>query len=257
MLDIRWIGLGIFVLLIAASEVGYRLGHRKSAETDDPIRSQLTTVEAAVLGLLALLLGFSFSMSQNRYENSKGLVREEANAIGTTYLRTSMLPEQQGKRIADMLREYVDVRIASYQALDNSPELAAVYGRTDKLHAQIWEEARAVAAMDPHSIITGLFVQSLNEMIDLEGTQRSAIVNRIPTSVFLLIVFVALLAMGIVGYVAGISAKRHMRVVALVAILLATTMTVIGDLHRPRHGMIRVSTSAFDDVKHMMESPAN
>jgi hypothetical protein len=244
----------IAIMLVLASEVGYRIGTRKRNVTDEATRTQITTIEAAVLGIVALLLGFSFSMAEGRYELSKTLLRDEANAIGTTYLRAGMLPQEQGRSIAGMLRTYVDVRLSSYNAGDASPELAAIYEQTDELHAKIWAQARAVAAMDGHSITTGLFVQSLNEMIDMEGKQRSAIVNRIPANVFLLLIFVSAATMCITGYAAGIAAKRQIWIVIAVALLLSAIMLVIGDLHRPRRGMIKVSTSALVDVRGMMDN---
>jgi hypothetical protein len=242
-----------FVVLVAVGEGGYRLGLAKFQKVDEPTRSQITTIEAAVLGMLALLLGFSFSLAAGRYELSKTLLREEANAIGTTYLRTGMLPAEHGRSIAGMLRQYTDLRLASYDARSGTAELAAIYEKTDELHRKIWAEAEAVAAIDGHSIITGLFVQSLNEMIDIEGKQRSAIVNRAPALIFGLLIFMSVAAIGIVGYAFGTAATRRTWIFVLLALLLAAIIMVIGDMHRPRRGLIQINTNALVDVRQTMD----
>ena len=98
-------------ILAAVSEAGFRLGRKAQSKTAEKMKSQLEAIEGGILALLALLLGFTMSMAVTRFEVRKRLVLEEANAIGTSYLRTQLLPAPEGTEIANLLREYVMVRL--------------------------------------------------------------------------------------------------------------------------------------------------
>jgi hypothetical protein len=142
----------------------------------------MSTIQAAVLGLLALLLGFTFSMAASRFEARKELVRDETNAIGTTYLRTQFLPEPYKSNAARLLRQYVDTRLELQQFSHIPESLADINVRTAHLQDQLWSEAVAVADRDPRSVPTGLFIQALNEVIDGHG--KVARCNRIRSPSF-------------------------------------------------------------------------
>jgi hypothetical protein len=108
----EWVlGLMFLTLLVAVSEAGFRLGRRSGKQTSGDTKSQISTVEPGILGVLGLLLGFTLSMAVTRFEVRTQLVLEEANAIGTAYLRTQLLPAAEGKEIADLLRAYTNVRV--------------------------------------------------------------------------------------------------------------------------------------------------
>ena len=127
------VALTLIVLLLIAAEMGFRFGHRHHKATNDPTRSQMGTIEGAILGLLGLLLGFTFAMAVSRYDHRKELVLEEANAIGTTYLRASLLPEPQSTTIKDLLARYVDVRLDFYRAGSDPRQLADSLDRATAL----------------------------------------------------------------------------------------------------------------------------
>ncbi len=106
----RALGLVFFALMLTASEAGFRFGRRRGKQTSEDTKSEISTVEAGILGVLGLLLGFTMSMAVTRFEVRKQLVLEEANAIGTAHLRTQLLPATEGKEIADLLRAYANIR---------------------------------------------------------------------------------------------------------------------------------------------------
>jgi hypothetical protein len=120
--------------------------------------------------LLALLLGFSFSMAATRWELRQHAFIDEANAIGTAYLRTSLLPEPLRRDVAALLVEYVDVRLAPEAIGPDPAGRARSAGEARRLQSRIWQLAIAAVAIDPRQVTTGLFVPSLNEMIDAHGT---------------------------------------------------------------------------------------
>jgi hypothetical protein len=193
----------IITVFLSASEIGFRLGWLAQSKINEPVRSQINMLQAASLGLLALLLGFTFSMALTRFDTRKQLVLDEANAIGTTYLRAQLLPEPARKEVSNLLRRYVDVRLEFYQACINQKKLQKVDEETGKLHRALWSHAVATGVQDPRAIPTGLFIQSLNEVIDLHGKRVTAMENHVPESIFILLWVVATLSLCLVGYGLG------------------------------------------------------
>jgi hypothetical protein len=248
-LDGLLIAIILFFVLIIATAIGYRFGIRQAPITNDVNRSQFATIQGALLGLLALLLGFTFAMTISRFDTRKNLVLEEANAIGTTYLRAQLLPDPYNAEVSDLLRQYIDVRLDFYNAGVDEKKLRAATEQTELLHRQLWSRATAGAKVDSHSITTGLFIQSLNEVIDLHEKRIIALRNRVPDSVMLLLFIVSILTMGLTGYGSGLTGKRHFFVTTTVAILIAAVIYLIIDLDRPRRGLIKVSQQSMIDLK--------
>src|SRR5258708_7917676 len=161
--------LVLFVLQLLAAELGLRIGRRVRPANDEPTRSQASVMEAAVLGLLALLLGFAFSMAASRFDTRRQQILDEANAIGTTYLRARLLPEPSGTTAAGLLRRYVDARIDFYDAGADDARIRVASDHAEQMHAQLWSLAVTVGEEDPRAVTTGLFIQSLNEVIDFHS----------------------------------------------------------------------------------------
>lgn len=239
------VSVGMFLAVI---EIGFRLG-RRSQSMDEHSRSQIAAVQGAILGMLALLLGFTFAMSMSRFETRKQLVLEEANAIGTTFLRTQMLPEPQRQEISDLLRRYVEARIQFYQSGIDLKRLRQANLFTEQLHKQLWSRAAALGATDPRAVMTGLFLQSLNEVIDLHAKRLTALENRVPGIIFVLLYFVALTATGLIGYGCGLAGRRNFFVTLVAAGLIAAVILVIIDLDRPRRGFIQVSQQRLIELR--------
>lgn len=241
------------ILFLGASEIGLHLGRRVSqGRGDDRDLGEMSTIQAAVLGLLALLLGFTFSMAASRFEARKELVRDEANAIGTTYLRTQLLPEPYKGNIVRLLRQYIDTRL-ELQQIDHTQEgLAGVNARTSRLQDQIWAEAVGAADRDPRSVMTGLFIQSLNDMIDMHGKQLAALRNRIPFPIFLLLCSVAIAAMAMTGYGCGVARERNFLLTLTMSLVIASVIWLIVDLHRPTHGLITIDLRSLIELRDSM-----
>ena len=135
----QWLVLIIIgLVLVALAEVGFRAGLRLFVKKDEPRKGQIGAIQGAVLGMLALLLGFTFSMAVTRYETRRELVLREANAIGTTYLRASFLPETNAKAIEDLLRHYVDARLSFYTAGSDSAKITLAQSETARLQRELW-----------------------------------------------------------------------------------------------------------------------
>jgi hypothetical protein len=250
------IALGLLAAILVASEVCYRLGKSWGArpERREP---QLGAIEAALLGLVALLLGFTFSLSATRFDARKKLVVEEANAIGTTYRRASLLPDDARARVQDLLRRYVAKRVEFYRA-PTAPEVSPDVVREEhRLQRVLWAEVAALGRTHPNDEVTvGLLSTSLTEMMDLEATQATAFEDHVPPSVLLLVFFVSIVGLGSVGYVNGFEARRHGTLTVLLALMCTLTVFVILDLDRPREGIIRITQKPMTALEDLVNEPS-
>jgi hypothetical protein len=238
-----------FVLMLVATEAGLRLGRKSEANTPDKTKSQISVIEAAILGVLALLLGFTMSMAVSRYEVRRQLVLDEANAIGTSRLRAELLPAPEGPEIGSLLREYIDVRVQYGTAGNDLARLDSLYAQTVRLQNEFWARAVACAEKDPNPVRAGLLLQSLNQAIDLGSARRMAFQNPVPESVIYVNGIVALLAATLVGYAFGLNGRREVFSMCVLALAITLVLAVIFDLDRPRSSLIRVSQQPMIDLQ--------
>ena len=236
----------LLLSLIAVIEIGYRVGRVRQAACDDTFRSHVNTVQASVLGLMALLLGFTFSMALQRFDGRSDAVVDEANAIGTTYLRSQFLPEPVRQEAGTLLRHYVDLRVTTGRiALDRPEERQALIMQSTAVLDQLWALAGRAVALDPSPSTSGLFIQTLNEMIDSFG-RRDAILNRhVPELVLWLLYSTVLLTGGVLGYACGIGGHRPSVVSFVFGLMIVVVAVVIIDIDRPRRGLIQVDQSSL------------
>jgi hypothetical protein len=236
------------VLFLVSVEVGFSLGgiqrRKKSGEGKS---SQIDTLLGATLGLLAFMLAFTFGMAESRFSARKALVLKEANAIGTTYLRTELLPEPDRTEILKLLREYVEVRVKGAQERGEALEQALV--RSEELHDLLWSHAVAIGKKHPDVIVAGLFIQSLNEVIDLHSERVTiAVRNRIPGSIWMTLYAVGILAMLLVGYQAGLSNTRSTMTNLALVVIFAAVLLLIADLDRPKESLFNVSQQSMVEL---------
>jgi hypothetical protein len=233
-----------FVLLLAASETGRFIGKRAAGRGGDDV----STLEGAILGLLALMIGFTFAMTLSRFEARRDAVLTEANAIGTTALRARLLPPPHNVEINKLLREYVKVRLDITQRLASAADLNAVTVRSGEIHEALWQQVKLLAAKDNGMVPTGLFIQTLNEMIDDHAKRLEALRNRPPGIVLFALYGVAIVACGLVGYGNGLETHRVRLPVYTTAFLIAAVILLIQDLDRPTTGFIKTSQQPIIDV---------
>ncbi len=154
----------------------------------------------AALGLLALMIGFCFAMALSRFEARRDAVLKEANAIGTTALRARMMPEIQQREVLSLLKDYVKIRLDITQRLLTEAELRSAIDRSNALQEKLWQQAMAAAVTNPAVVPTGLFIQTLNEMIDDQETRLTALRNHVPDIVIVALFGVAATAGAFAGY---------------------------------------------------------
>ena len=239
-----------FILMLIATEGGFRLGQKSEASTADKTKSQVSTVETAILAVLGLLLGFTMSMAVSRFEARKQLVLDEANAIGTSFLRTQLLPAPDGPEIANLLHQYTDVRLQYGTAGNDFTRLASLREQAANLQNQFWTRAVTYAQKDPNPVSAGLLLQSLNQAIDLESARQTAFQNHLPVSVIYANGIVGLLAAILVGYSFGLNGGRQLFSTCMLALAITLVLAVIIDLDRPRSGFIRISQQPMIELQH-------
>ena len=242
------VALIVVSVTVLLSLAGTHFGGRLRNGISDPERSQLVGLEASLLGLLALLLGFSFAMAESRYEQRKQLVVDEANAIGTARLRTAAVPADPGDEIARLLEEYVAIRVRGYEARDDATLRRAV-AESRRLHGELWAHASTLARRDPHSLPAALLLQALNDVFDIDAKRVAAGRNHIPGAVLFALLLVAGVTMGWVGVAVGASATRGTAMAVALSLLISFVVLVIVDLNQPRGGSIRVSQSSLVDLQ--------
>jgi uncharacterized membrane protein YidH (DUF202 family) len=231
--------------ILAAIEIGYWLGTRLGDRSDDNV----STLEGAVIGLLALIVGFTFAMALARFEARREAVLVEANAIGTTALRARLLPEPRRKDVLALLRDYVKVRLDLAQGPATPALLAVAIEKSNLLQEQLWQQAMAAAASDTGMVPTGLFIQALNDTIDNQAKRLAALRSQVPNSVQLALFGIAVVVSGFAGYASGLKARRRFRLpVYVMGILVSCVILLILDLDRPGAGFIEVSQQPMIDT---------
>lgn len=248
-----WVVLiGTVALLLLAMEIGFRLGRRRARVDTGNRSAQIGVLVGAILALLGLLLAFSFSIVEGRFASRKELVLEEANAIGTAYLRAGYLPEPHSERAQELLRAYVNVRLNATSPV----ALEEAISESEELHRELWAEAVTLSRTEPVSRMIPLFVNVLNEVIDLhEARVTVALHQRLPGLILATLFAVSVLAMTMLGYYAGLGRWRSLLPTVIVGIAIASVIVLIIELDRPGTRLFHVSQSAIRDVHETMQDP--
>ena len=240
--------IGTVVLFIIAAEGGFRIGKYNSSHSEQTRKSQMNTILGASLALLAFFLAMTFSMAGSRFDTRKKLVLDEANAIETTYLRAKLLPEPFRTEFQDLLGKYVNVRAKIQIAKIDT--IRQIVVESEELHGLLWLKAVDLIEKKHSSVVTGLFIKSLNEVIDLHGKRMTAgLINRISPSIFITLYFVAFISMAMMGYQAGLAGIRTLIAGLVLMLAFSAVLVLIIDLERPSQKIFSVSQQVMVDLK--------
>lgn len=243
--------LATVAIVALAVEGGFRLGMIRRRRPETEKESTVGAMVAATLGLLAFMLAFTFGLAASRFDTRRMTVLDEANAIGTTYLRAKMLPEPERSESRRLLRKYVDARLAAVQP----GQLDAAISESSALQAKLWAHAVSAANKDPRSVPTGLFIESLNEVIDLHSKRvMVGLRNRVPTTIWVALYFVAILAMAEVGYHEGLTSPRRSPAAMVLVLTFSAVIFLIADLDRPLEGLLTVSQQTMVDLRNSIDA---
>lgn len=239
------ISLAFFAGMVLAREVGKYLRDRRAAREGGSDGDAFAMT--SVLGLLALLIGFTFSIALARYESRRELVVSEANALGTTWLRMQLLDGGERKQMESLLRRYVDTRIAFGHARTADEEVR-LYKATETQQTQLWNSLMAVVAPFRDTPRAALLISTTNESIDLAAERFATRQAHIPPRILRFLALFALLAAGMVGYERG----SQRRATTLMFVLLTLAVTLVIDLDRPSTGVTNVPQGPMLDLRESM-----
>lgn len=239
----------LVVINLSLDEIGFRLGRMRNAQALRESDNIVGTLVGAQLGLLAFLLAFSFGIVAQRAEARRTVILDEANAIGTAFLRAAMLPQANAVPVRRLLREYTDVRL---KAADGG-DMAQALRRSDQIHTQLWNEAVAAAAADSRSVPTGLFIDALNTVIDLHSTRvMAALRSRLPLALWAVLFLIGFLSFFMIGYHNGLTAPGRSPVAIVLALAFGSVLWLVADLDRPGEGLFRASQAPMIDLRNSM-----
>jgi hypothetical protein len=198
--------------------------------------TQFSVIESATLTLLGLVIGFTFAMAVSRYDQRKNLEEEEANAIGTEYVRAALLPEGDAARVRARLRQYVDQRIAWYTTID-ATQLRDIDAATARTQDELWDAVRGPVTAQQNSVMA-LVAAGMNTVINSQGYTQAAFWNRIPQAGWLLLLVLSFCANVLVGM--GAQAKGNRGLIYVLPVVIALAFVLIADIDSPRRGLIAV-----------------
>ncbi|MGF6505653.1 hypothetical protein [Paraburkholderia sp. 32] len=225
-----------FALMALAAQFGNSVLRRRITLDEDSL-DDFRIVQSATLTLLALVIGFSLSMAVGRYDQRKNYEEEEANAIGTEFIRADLLPESTAAAIRADLARYLDLRIEYYQTRD-AQRVAQIYAATAGLQGRLWTSARSGAVAQPTPVVA-LAVAGMNDVINTQGYTQAAWLNRIPLAAWIMMLLIGVFANVLVGYGVKNSSGKS-RFLLIMPLTVSLSFMLIADIDSPRNGIIRV-----------------
>jgi hypothetical protein len=234
------LGAWPFAGIMACLELGYRLGCRHSKQT---AHEGIGAIEAAVFALLGLLLAFSFGGGTSRLDTRRQLIIEEANAIGTAYLRLDMLARTDQPEMRRLFREYLNARLQVYQKLPDSEAAEQQMKLAGAIQQKLWSQAVNASLANPTPAVALLVLPAINQMIDVTTSRRVALYTHLPSLVLVMLMMVALFSGLLAGYTMAKRASRSWLHTVVYAFVVSVTIYAVIDLDYPRSGLIRLDAA--------------
>ena len=234
-------------------EAGFRLGRWWQERTPGEQEGPTGMLVGSILALLAFLLAVTMGMAADRFDARRAIVLDEANAIGTAYLRAGYLPQPASDQARELLREYAPLRIVVTQS---GGDIQTAIAKSVKIQADLWAVTEEVARNNGSDVVA-LFVESVNDVIDLHESRVTAGSARVPETILLLLVGGAALSLGMVGYSAGLTGRRSLLSAVVLIVALGAVIMIVVDLDRPRDGFIQVSQQPLIDLQQQIGPPTS
>ena len=234
---------GLFVGMLVCLEIGYRIGRNDTTAHPHLPLEGVGAMESATFALFGLILAFSFAGATARLDVRRQLIVQEANAIGTAYLRVDLLPSNDQPAVRQLFQRYLDARLRMYALLPNMAAAEEELARTQSIQREIWSRAVGASRSDPTGNAAKLLLPSLNEMIDVTTTRNVALHTRLPSLIFALLIALALMSGLLAGHAMAKRKRRSWLHEVLYAVFVAITVYSVLDLDNPRAGLIRLDAA--------------
>jgi hypothetical protein len=246
----------VIASMLGVSEMAFRRARRRE-HRDDAFRSELDIARAVTFGILGVLVAFTVAMAQDRFLERRQLILDEANAIGTTYLRSKYLAPPHDAELTPLFRRYVEHRLAFYEAGGDVDATNRATAASDSLQNEIWAHTVAVVREHPeHGATSAEYVESLNAMIDLEDARVASLTAHVPPSIVVLVILVGLVSCATNGYACGVRGRRAWLSLVALPLLVAIAVCVILDLDSPRVGLVETGQIPMERLRDGMRAGA-
>jgi hypothetical protein len=250
-LPLWFLFLLVLIFLLLAVESGFRLGRLLQKRLPDRAEANVGALNGSTLALLAFLLAFVTSSAVNSFSDRRQAVVEEANAIGTAYLRAGLLPQQTSEQVRELLREYLDQRLVAADLTLIGESII----RSEEIQNDLWAISEELAE-NSSSPILALYISSINEVIDLHTVRINVgLVARLPWNLILTLFLMSILGMVQVGLLMSYSEKRNLLALLVFTIVLAVVFLLIIDLSRGQAGLFKISYQSLLDLQRQMSPP--
>jgi hypothetical protein len=247
------LALLLAVLVLGAAGIGMLVG-RSLRDHQENIRESFGVLQAALIGFMGLILAFGLSLAVGRYEARRQAVVDEANAIGTTYLRAQTLDEPIRSQSLTLLVAYADAELELSNVQPGSTAAKATIAAASALQRPLWKLAAQAVREQPTATAPKLYEESLNEMIDQQTARVGGLGNRVPSEVLLVEVIGAVIALSLLGLHVGVLGRGVVPLFLAAAMVTLLLYTVV-DLDRPTRGLIRVPDTALAQLRASMNLP--
>ncbi len=235
----------LFLALVAASELGHRLGARHGGTSRD---KEAGTIATAAFALLALLIAFTYSMALMRYDMRRAVVLDEANALRDAARLAPLLPDDDGPAIVNDLRRTLDLALGLGVPYDPR-KFDADVAETATVSARMWGHLGTAIAAEPNSLPATRMTQALEALDDAVARRTTALRNHVPMTIYGILAGTALVAMAFAGYGAGAAEANRRVSAAVMALLLSCVITVTLDLQRPDRGTVEIPLTPLNDIR--------
>ena len=245
---------GAVVITLILIEGGYRLGRYRLLHLSGEKEAPVGAIIGATLGLLGLILAFTFDLAATRFNARREMVVQEANAIGTAWLRAGLLPDSHRTSLRQLLKDYVDARLEVIQTRD----IEKLLRTSDSVHRQLWTEMETVGTNQPTSITVGLNIEAINSVIDIHSERvLVGLQNSLPMPLWTTLYLITGMTMAGVGYHEGLTRSRRSPAILVLVVSFCAILSLAADLDRPQEGFLRVSQQALEDLKATLEASSD
>ena len=253
LIDHRLLALAMVGVLLAACEIGYRLGLARSGAPES-LRALINGIGGAMLGILGLLLGFALSMVIARWDTRGDVIMDEANAIGTLSLRAGLLEKPLREELRDGLLSYTDARIVLGRVRDDPDALRMAQLESERLHVVIWSVIESANRPSTSNATLTSLIGSANAVIDLHEARLSSLENHLPSALFYLLLSLSAGAVAFLAWSFGAALHRGRTPMILLAIFIGAVLLLIMDVNRPQRGNIKVGVAPLERVGKVLTS---
>jgi len=240
-------------VLLAACEIGYRLGLSR-AGAPDSLRTLMNGIGGAMLGILGLLLGFALSMAIARWDTRGDVISDEANAIGTLSLRAGLLEKPLREELREALLSYTDARLVLGRVRDDPDALRMAQRDSERSHVVIWSVVESANRQSTSNATLASLINSANAVIDLHELRLSSLENHLPSALFYLLLSLSAGAVAFLAWSFGAASHRGRTPMILLAIFIGAVLLLIMDVNRPQRGIIKVGVVPLERVEKIVTS---